>query len=63
MKRSWWKADASAHRDGTKPQSGPLRRIIDSFISDDPWYNYADQFLDGDTNLTYDEWLERFSGD
>ena len=30
-----------------------------NIISDDPWYDWADQRLDGLTNLTYEQWLER----
>ena len=30
-----------------------------NIISDDPWYDWADQSLDGLTNLSYAEWLSR----
>ena len=30
-----------------------------NIISDDPWYDWADQYLDGLTSLTYDEWTKQ----
>lgn len=29
-----------------------------NIVSDDPYYDWADQYLDGLTNKTYEEWKE-----
>ena len=35
-----------------------LRAKVGSLVTDDPWYDWADQWLDNKTRLPYHEWLK-----
>lgn len=43
------------------PPDGKAKPRVFGLVTDDPWYDWADQYIDGDIDIGYDEWTERKS--